>query len=177
MGISARSVYNKKTIKALTYANVCGKTKPAKKIILWAVIWFLIIAFSLVTYFLSKDIELLADFAIIIILGGFLQLYLYVLLPNIQYKSLCKQADLENIYIFSVRSIHITSRGNGIDGETYIEYEAIYKAMETSEYIFLYQNKMQAYAIDKSTVTGGSAEDIRKILSDRLGNKYIICKY
>ena len=49
--------------------------------------------------------------------------------------------------------------------------------METSKYFFIYPTNSQVFIVDKSTIVGGAAEDIRNKLSSFVGNKYIICKY
>ena len=51
------------------------------------------------------------------------------------------------------------------------------KVMETEARLFLFQSKTQAYVVDKTTFEGGSAQDLRKVLTDVLGKKYVECKY
>ena len=49
--------------------------------------------------------------------------------------------------------------------------------METGKYFFLFRNKRQIFAADKSTLEGGTAAEIREKLQPVLGKKYVICKY
>ena len=63
------------------------------------------------------------------------------------------------------------------NGEAAIEYSLFVKVYETSKYFFLFSTHNNVYPVDKSTIEGGSAEDIRAKLSPLLGKKYILCKY
>ena len=49
--------------------------------------------------------------------------------------------------------------------------------IKISDYFFLYQTNNQAFLVDKSTVEGGSVDDIRNKLSSFVKDKYYICKY
>ncbi len=58
-----------------------------------------------------------------------------------------------------------------------MEYSLFTKVYETSDYFFLYQTNNQVFLVDKSTVEGGSVDDIRNKLSSFVKDKYYICKY
>ncbi|MBO5065451.1 MAG: YcxB family protein [Clostridia bacterium] len=73
---------------------------------------------------------------------------------------------VENEYIFCDNILKVYSNGEHYNGKVEIEYSLFVNVYETSEYFFLYQTQNQVYVIDKSTITGGSAEDIKKISSD-----------
>lgn len=62
-------------------------------------------------------------------------------------------------------------------GTTNIEYSILFKVMETSEYFFVFIQKQQVFLVDKSTVQGGTIEDVREVIKNALGKQYIICKY
>ena len=62
-------------------------------------------------------------------------------------------------------------------GETEIEYTMLERVYETSKYFFLFQTKNQVLIVDKTTVEGGRAEEIRDSLTAKMKDKYIICRY
>ena len=102
--------------------------------------------------------------------------YLYFLFPKQLYKAQGKLKDAENTYTFGENSVHIVSQAEQYTGEAQVEYGLFVKVYETSEYFFVYQTKSQVFLVDKSTIQGGTAEEIRNRLSGAV-KKYVICKY
>ena len=111
------------------------------------------------------------------ILSVFIHCFAYWIFPKIQYKSLGKLADIENEFVFYDDVIKITSNNTEYSGEAELKYTVIPKVMETTKYLFIFQNRRQVYAIDKSTLTNGTMEDIRRKLKNYVNNKYIMCRY
>ena len=137
-------------------------------------------------------ILLAADIAAVVISGATLPLMillgigvffislwyvLYFTLPRIRYNALANFKEAENAYVFCDDFLKVSTAGREYSGEAKIEYSFLVKAYETSKYFFLYQTKDQIYIVDKSTIEGGTAEDIRSKLSAVLKDKYFICKY
>ena len=83
----------------------------------------------------------------------------------------------ENDYRFNDDTITIFSKSTDYNGEASMEYTSFVKVYETSKYLFLFQPDNQVFIVEKSTVTGGSAEEIRKKFSSFLKKAYVICKY
>lgn len=79
-------------------------------------------------------------------------------------------------YVFTDDEITATMSGAELSGTSRLKYSAVFKVMETSKYFFIYQASNSAYIIDKSTLSGGTAEELRAKFSP-LGQKYIVCKY
>ena len=92
-------------------------------------------------------------------------------------KATAKMKDAVNEYIFLDDMIKVFTKSDEYNGEAKIEYSLFAKVYETSKYLFMYQTNNQAFVIDKSTIEGGTTEDIRMKLYSFLGDKYIICKY
>lgn len=103
--------------------------------------------------------------------------FLYYFAPVIQYRQMTKIKNVENLYTFGEDILTVISESNEFHGESEIAYAFFVKAYETSKYFFLFQSNRQTFAVDKSTVEGGTAEDIRARLTAALGEKYIRCKY
>ena len=106
-----------------------------------------------------------------------LDLYLYFVAPKLRYRALEKMKDIENNYLFKDNALKVSSKSEEYSGEAEIEYSLFIKVYETSAYFFLFQPNNQAFIIDKSTIEGGSADDIRNKLTSFVKNKYFICRY
>ena len=106
-----------------------------------------------------------------------LNLFMYFYYPKINYKAMANLKDVHNEYIFTDERLLIDTKHTEYDGKSEIAYSVFVKAYETSRYLFLYQTNRQVFIVDKSTLTGGSIEDIRNTLSPYLNQKYIICNY
>ena len=85
--------------------------------------------------------------------------------------------DTENEYVFGEDFFLVSSANQVFQSQGRVDYSLLACAYETSEYFFLYQTKNQVFVVDKSTVEGGTALDIRNKISATLEKKYILCKY
>ena len=103
--------------------------------------------------------------------------YMWFFYPKVRYNALAKMKNTQNEYNFTDEKIFVTTTGVEYNGEAEIEYSVFVKVFETSQYLFLYQTNNQVFIVDKSTIEGGTVEDIRNKLSTFVKDKYIICKY
>lgn len=176
MEIRARCKYDFVSVKALMHLSLFGKHEPKKRFRLWTIIFSALMAIAIlgIIFFRDATFVMLLCAGIIIIL---LECYLYFLLPKIRYKAMANMKEVENVYIFSDNVLKISAESKEYNGESIIEYSLFVKAFETSKYFFLFQTNNQAFVVDKSTIEGGTAEDIRNKLSAFIKDKYFICKY
>ncbi len=177
MEIKAECTYDYDTCKAIAHAYIYKKQKPVKALIS-TYIFCLLFALADI-YVIGSDDSVLANYIILILLVFVFvfETVNYFLVPRIQYKSLSKMKDLGNDYVFRDEDFTAETASEEYSGDSVIRYSFLYKVMETEKYFFLFQNKRQIFAVDKSTLEGGTAEDIRKKLQPVLGKRYIICKY
>lgn len=164
-------------VKALTNVGIYKKTSPAKTFIFttaWLIILAAVLGFEMCK--LGADSVFLLLFGLVLLLI-LMDCFLYFILPKIRYHALGKMQGTENKYVFTDEKIFAFSRSEANSGKSEIDYTYFTKAMETSKYIFLYQNNVQAFILDKSTISGGTVEELRKKLFSFLGEKYIRCKY
>ena len=168
MEIRANSQYDFETIRAFTHTLYYKKREPKKSFTISMIFWGLMAVFAVFAL-----PEMLLVFLVVI---G-VELFQYVILPKIQYRLLAKFKGTENEFIFGEESFRVLSHTEAYQGEAEMRYELIVKVIENSRYFFIYQTNNQVYAVDKETITGGSAEDIRKRMEPGLGKKYIVCKY
>ena len=162
--------YDFETVRALTHAVYYKKREPKEAFQISMIFWGIMALFAI---FALPEMLL----AFLVVLGIFLNLFQYFLLPKMQYRLLAKLRETENEFIFGEESFRVISRSAAYQGEAEMRYELIVKVIENSRYFFIYQTNNQVYAVDKETITGGSAEDIRKRMEPGLGKKYMICKY
>ena len=85
--------------------------------------------------------------------------------------------DIENEYIFCNEELKAYTKSVEYNGEVAIGYSFFVKVYETTRYLFLYQTNNQVVIVDKNTIEGGTAQDIRSKLTTYVKDKYIICKF
>ena len=85
--------------------------------------------------------------------------------------------ETENEYVFCDDVLRAYTKSQEYNGEAVIEYSLFDKVYETSKYFFLYQTNSQVFIVDKNTIEGGTAEQIRSRLSAVEGIKYTFCNY
>ena len=177
MRITAKSKYNYKTIKNYVRAAIFRKTNPLKKMLIYCLVDVLLIAvLCLEMFLLGCD---LIPFALLVASIGMLvlELYFYFVLPRIRYHQMGEQKGCHNEFTFTDDSMRISSYDNGYGGESRIDYKVLSRVIETSKYLYIYQTKAQAVIVDKATIEGGTAEELRQKLQTILGKKYVIYQY
>lgn len=177
MEIKAKYKFDFDSIRALTHLTMFKKANPKKRLIFWSVafaILFVVIILEIIAF--GMDLILLVLLGVEM-LWLMLMCFWYFIIPKIQYKSLAKMKETENEYIFCDDVLRTFTKSQEYNGEAEIEYSLFVKVYETSRHLFLYQTNNQVFIIDKNTIEGGTAEDIRNKLSSFVKDKYVICKY
>ena len=177
MEIRAKSKYDFETVKALSHLLFYKKNNPKKSLISTVVLFSIFSVIIIVEIIVFKAYLLLVIALVlnaIFILCNFL---IYYIFPKYQYKLLGKMQGVVNEYIFGDSKLKVYSKGEQYNAETEVEYSLFVNVYETSKYFFLYQTQNQVYVIDKYTIEGGSAEDIKSKIIPFLRDKYIVCKY
>ncbi len=174
MKIRAKCKFDFDSIKAVTLLSTYKKSNPKKTVQIRTILCLVLILVIIIAlgFDFIPIILIVADLLVIV-----LDLFMYFVLPRIRYKSLAKIKGLENCYLFSDDIVKVFSKSKEYNGEAEIEYSLFIKVYETSKYFFLYQTNNQVLLVDKSTIEGGSVDDIRNKLSSFVKDKYFICKY
>jgi len=174
MEITAKCVYDLKGMTALLHLQMFKKADPKKRMILWGSLYGVVALLLLLTAIsgFEKGIILMA----LLVAVWLMVCYFYFLVPRQMYKTQANLKDAENTYIFGDNGVRIRSQAQQYTGEAQVEYGLFVKVYETSAYFFLFQTKNQVFLVDKSTIRGGAAEEIRSRLTGKV-KKYIICKY
>ena len=177
MEIKAKCKYDLDSVKALTHLTMFKKANPKKRLMFWTG------AFALIFGIIVLETILFGVDTILLVLLGLVIIWLLVLyfwyffIPKIQYKSLSKMKDIQNEYIFCNDELKAFTKSVEYNGEVAIEYSFFVKVYETTRYLFLYQANNQVFIVDKNTIEGGTAQDIRSKLTTYVKDKYIICKF
>ncbi|MBR6764923.1 MAG: YcxB family protein [Clostridia bacterium] len=177
MEIKAKCKYDLDSVKAWTRLNMFKQADPKKRMILWNIIYTIlciVIIWEIVTFGTDALMLILLG---VCLLFQLLVLFLYFIAPKIQYKALAKMRDAENEYFFGDDTLKASTKGEEYNGASEIQYSFFVKAYETSKYLFIYQTNNQVFVVDKSTIEGGTAEDIKNKLSAYMKDKYVVCKY
>lgn len=176
MEIKASSKYDWETFKSF-YVFSLSKKHRWPSIVL-VVVFLLLLAmyvFEAVNGTFSADLlPSMAMFITLYIAMGFVRF----VLPKIQYNKNKLIHGIENIITFGEQKFEINQNGDNATGTASISYDAIQKIYETKEYIYIYISLQQAHIVDKATITGGSLNDLRALLSNAVGmSKYKLkCK-
>jgi hypothetical protein len=175
MEIHASSKFDKKTITAFSHAATFKKLNPQKHVAVMLILSLLgVLCCVLGTFFLKGNYIF---HCVMFSLCGALDLYLYFGIPAIQYKGLGKMQGIENRFVFGLSDFRETSKSDSYSGEGVIAYSALFKIVETKEYLYLFQTKLQANIVDKSTLSEADMIALRERLTMFLGKKYEIYKY
>jgi len=179
MEIKASSVYDLKAFKALQHLTMFKGKNPRKQMIQWYIISFIVFAICIFNIIAFDFIDfatlglIIAVTCICIIIS-----YLYFLLPKIQYNSFKKPSDIKNQFIFTDSGFKVFSEAEGYEGSSSIDYSTIFKVMETSEYFFIFENRIRTYIVDKGSMDTEQAETLRhKLMSFVSKKNYKLCKY
>ena len=177
MEIKAKCKFNFESIKALTHLTMFKKANPKNRMIFWSVafaVLFAIIILEIIAFGMDSILLVLLG---VEMLWFMLMCFWYFTIPRIQFKALAKMKDTENEYVFCDGVLKTFTKGKEYNGEAEIEYSLFVKVYETSKYFFMYQTNNQVFIVDKSTIEGGTVEEIRNKLSAFVKDKYILCKY
>jgi hypothetical protein len=142
MNINASCTFDYKSVKALTHATSYRILKPKTNFIL--VIVLIVILILEAVYGLRYG--LVSQAVILFVASAFFlgwNVFAYFFLPKMQYKALGKIQGTKNEYIFCEDGIKITSEGDLFHSTGEMKYALIPKVMETSAYLFIFQNKKQ----------------------------------
>lgn len=177
MKIKAKSKFDYKTTKAFVRAGLFRKSSPARKLAFYCVIAVLLAAIaSLEIYFLGSSPWLIAVMFMAALLLLF-ELYLYFIAPRLRYNALGQLKGCVNEFVFHDDYMMVTSKDNGYDGESRIDYKVLSKVIETSKYFYIFHSRNQGMIVEKATVTGGTCLELRNLLQEMLKDRYQIYKY
>ena len=176
MEIRAKCKFDFDSIRALTHLSLFRRANPQKRFTTWTIISAILLLVIILEAIAFSDTSLV-KYIFLAVLLILLECYFYFLLPKIRYKALAKMKETENSYVFCDDVLKVFTKSPEYTGEAEVEYSVFVRVYETSKYFFLFQTNNQAFLVDKSTIEGGTAEDIKNRLTTLGKGKYILCKY
>ena len=176
MEIKAKCRYDYETCKAVAHIDAYRKSNPKMTVISRAIFC---LALTVLNLAVANWGELYTGYTVAIAaaLLVLIDMFMYFGMPRLQYNSMSKLKDVENSYIFYDDEFFAETVSESFNGQDVIKYSLLEKAFETDRYFFIYINKRQTFVVDKASVEGGTAEEIKAKLTCVLGKKYIRCKY
>lgn len=104
--------------------------------------------------------------------------FLWFILPKIRYNKNKLIHNMENEFVFNEDAFTTYQHGSSSDGNNTIKYSALWKVFETKDFFYIHLTKNQVYMVEKATLEGGSAYDLRELLIKNVGiSKYKLkCK-
>ena len=177
MEITAVSTYDLKTCKAIQKYTMFGKNSPAKRMLFWGIIYFILL--FAVASLLIADSNDVTSWILFILIAAVLIFFCisYFHTPRARYQALGKLAATQHYYRFRKTEFTVTSETvSGKESRTF-QYDSIGRVAETSKYFFIYQLKGGLYVVEKSTVKNGTDEQLKSLLLSGSSAKYIKCRY
>ena len=176
MEIRAKCKYDYETCKAVAYVAGYKKSNPKKVIALRIAVYLVLVLLNVAVAYTG---EVKSGYGLMLVCAMLvlLELFMYFVLPRIQYNSMSKMKDVGNDYVFHDEEFTATTVSEHFSGQDVMKYSLIIKAFETDKFFFIYINKRQMFVVDKATIEGGTAKEISSKLASVLGKKHIRCKY
>ncbi len=178
MEITSKTKYDKKAITALCHLSVFRKSNPKKSMLILTLLYGGIFVYVLLMKLWLRDHFHGATPLLFVCVGAYaVMLFSYFIPPRMQYKNLAKRKDTEQIYTFTENGFSVTSKSDLHHGISNISYSLLFKAMDTQNYLFLYQDKRLVFIVDKSNLDQFEADQLRAWMAPVLGKQYIVCNY
>ena len=177
MKIKASSVYHLEVFQSLSHLNMYKGKNPVKRIKIWFILSTIVTVIDVLDIIIFGFSPLILLPLSLIVVATLYNCYLYFWWPRIQYKATSINGDLKNNFIFYDDCFEVSSTKEGYTGNSKSRYDTLFKIVENSKYLFLFEGKFRAYIVDKSTIKNDEIELLRAKLFEVIpSDKYIICK-
>lgn len=167
MEIKASSNYDWETIRTFTNFHNLNRHRTLNVIILLMEA-FMMFVFVFAAVSGTFTTGLLPSFCLFLFWNAAIIFVLFGL-PKIQYNKNKIAKDSENHFVFTENEFSMTSNSGLHNGTSVVRYDGIWRIYETKKYIYLYINPRQSYIVNKATVEGGTAVDLRVFLVKSVG--------
>ncbi len=171
MEIKASSKYDWETVKKFNRFHIFNRARFFNVLIVLMELYMIFIfVFSAISQTFTTG--LLPSFCLFLLWNALI-IFVYFGLPKIRYNKNRVVKNSENHFVFTENDVTETSDNGMHNGTSVVKYDAMWRVYETKGYIYLYINSNQSYIVDKSTVEGGTTEDLRMLLISKIGaDKY-----
>lgn len=170
MEIKASSKYDYITVTMLQRFHFRMRFKLLN-ILIFVVTVFMVFSFTLMAVYSYIPFNVMVTGAAFTLMLAAM-MFTYFCMPKIQYKNDKINKDAENTFLFK-QEIEIISKNNYQTTMSTQNYNAIWRIYENKNYIYMFLDPNKAEIVDKSTIEGGTAEDLRMLLISKIGaDKY-----
>ncbi len=161
--IKNKTIYTPDNVKKFLEVYYFEKVKVPRLIINILIILVII-------YFFTKDNKVFLDYTTFIFcLFGIIELNT-TMLPKLNYRKLAKSKDsvlnTKIEYLFKKNNFKLSS-----NKDEYIDYNSLYKVLETKEAYYLYINKSRALIVDKKDMSDSDITNLTSTLKEQV-SKY-----
>jgi hypothetical protein len=164
--IRNHTVYSKKGFDILNRVSV--RTRFIACLIIDLILFILDIIM-----FINKDMTMAIFILILVILYPFFILLLMKMQINRTYKlTLSTYQNLTYDYVFYADRFNVSSQSSAISSNNDISYNAIYRFVETKDFILAFIDKSQAFLIDKDGFDENGLIEFIKLISNNKSIKY-----
>lgn len=113
--------------------------------------------------------------AALVMLGLGITLGLILLLvPRRYFRSVEKLLSQPSSFVFDEQHFEVHSESPLLQGHTEGQYALIHKAYETADFFYVYITASQAHLIGKADLTAGSPAELRRLLQEQLGGRFVL---
>ena len=178
MDLIAYCTYDYETIKTLSRTMLFGKTPFRNMWLRYLVAGLLLIltVASMLFFCVEVDRVFLALLSLALSLVLLPPLFCVLFLPRIKFRTLGERQGMRTRLRFCDSCVKVANDRDNFQTEADLPYLLIINAYETSRYIFLFINTVNAFIVDKTTVDAATAAAIRHKLSVVLTDGYTVCK-
>lgn len=171
MEIKATSKYDWETVREFNLFHQV-KRRLWLYIVLIVLVIFSVLGFALLAACNLLTIPLVA-LEFIVFYCCFMVVFRVFILPKIRFNKNKVFHDAKNTFVFGEYVMQADQYGENASSAASVRYAAIWRIYETDRFFYIYINSRQAYVVDKSTVTGNTAEGLRMFLVKAVGmSKY-----
>ena len=170
MEIKASSKYDWETVRALNNFYYLNRMRVI--FVLFIVCFVLNLVIQIESLIVNG--EMTHDHILNLIYLAFLAfalLFIIFVLPKIKYNNNKYSKDSKNEFVFTDENIKLTQTHELHNSENKLSYNAIWRIYESKMFIYMHIGRRQTYIVDKSTVTGGTVEDLRMLFISKIGAK------
>lgn len=176
MEIKASSKYDWETVREF---NLFHQVKCR----LWLyVVFIVLVIFNVLCLALLTACDLLTTPLIalefVVFYSCFMVLLKVFIIPKIRFNKNKIFHNVENTFVFEEYAMRADQYGENASSSSSVRYAVIWRIYETDRFFYIYVSSRQAYVVDKSTVTGNTAEGLRMFLVKAVGmSKYkVLCR-
>ena len=175
MNIQAHCRLDQQSVKALTHVSMYKKHRPAMRLTIRLVLVGVFILMSVVGFILQADTAFMLLLATLSLLLAICVVHFQF--PRAQYKALANMRDARIFYVFEDDVLKISTEAENYHGNSEVRYSLLTKVYETDAHFFLFETANQVLIVDKASIEGGTAEELRNKLCNTISGKYIRCRY